>query len=111
VQPPKPAGYVDIAHLLDRLSASAHHRAVKALLVICALAGLALGIGASCGPQRSFCPNNPPDYNCIINSEAGALGGNGGNGGSRCPDGGSPNVGGGSCTCVQIGQMSYPCAF
>jgi hypothetical protein len=58
---------------------------VKAFLIVCALAGVALGVASSCGPQQSFCPNNPPVYNCINNSEAGAIGGMGGNG-SACED-------------------------
>jgi hypothetical protein len=89
---------------------------VKALLVICAVVGLALGIGASCGPQRPYCPNpddptHGPDNNCITNSEAGAVGGNGGGGGSRCPDGGSISLNGDNCVCMPFGQAPYPCAF
>jgi hypothetical protein len=53
---------------------------VKALLVVSALALAALGIASSCGPERPFCPNNPPEFNCINNSDASALGGNGGTG-------------------------------
>jgi hypothetical protein len=53
---------------------------VKAFLVVCALAGAALAIATSCGPERCFNPNNPPEFNCIVNSDAGAIGGNGGTG-------------------------------
>ena len=55
---------------------------MKALLLVCALVGVLLGVGASCGPQQSFCPNNPPYYNCY-DSEAGAGGMGGGGGTSR----------------------------
>jgi hypothetical protein len=61
---------------------------VKAFLVLCALAGAALAIATSCGPQRSFCPNpddpmHGMDNNCIPNNDAAAIGGNGGTG-STC---------------------------
>jgi hypothetical protein len=56
---------------------------VKAFLVVCALAGAALAVATSCGPERPFCPNNPPEFNCINNSDAGSIGG-GGAGGSSC---------------------------
>jgi hypothetical protein len=71
---------------------------VKPFLIICAFAGLALGIGGSCGPQRSFCPNNPPEYNCITNSEAGSMGGAGGMA-DMC-DGGLHTVRDGVVVCI-----------
>jgi hypothetical protein len=88
---------------------------VKALFAACALVGLALGIGASCGPERAFCPDpNSPfhgqDNTCINNSEAGSIGGNGGAGASRCPDGGSIQINpDNSCTCSVFAGTSYPC--
>ena len=88
---------------------------VKALFAVCALVGLALGIGASCGPERPFCPTTDSPFHgqdnaCINNSEAGATGGNGGSGASRCPDGGSITINpDNSCTCTVFGGTPYPC--
>jgi hypothetical protein len=56
---------------------------VKPILVVCALVLATLGIVSSCGPERPFCPNNPPEFNCINNSDASSIGG-GGAGGAAC---------------------------
>jgi hypothetical protein len=84
--------------------------AVKAILVVCALAGVLMGVGASCGPKQSFCPNNPKLYNCYDMDAAmtGSAGTSGGPG--RCPDGGSLNIDQNSvCTCMGAGIATYPC--
>jgi hypothetical protein len=72
---------------------------VKAFLIVCALAGVALGVASSCGPQQSFCPNNPPVYNCINNSEAGSAGGAGGMGPDPC-EGGARTIVNGMVVCL-----------
>jgi len=50
---------------------------VKSLFIVCGLVGLALGIATSCGPKESFCPNNPPLYNCYETTGTGGAGGGG----------------------------------
>jgi hypothetical protein len=83
--------------------------AVKALFVVCALAGVLMGVGASCGPKQSFCPKNGPYYNCY-DSEGGMSTGGTSGAPSRCPDGGSLNIDQNSvCTCVGMGVTPYPC--
>jgi hypothetical protein len=50
---------------------------MKWFLSVCALAGLAAVLSSSCGPQKAFCPSNPPDYSCF-DKDGGGLGGMGG---------------------------------
>jgi hypothetical protein len=40
----------------------------------------AMGAIASCGPERKFCPDMPPDYECRVNLDSSANGGTGGGG-------------------------------
>jgi hypothetical protein len=91
---------------------SAHHRGVKRFLLLCALAGASFGIVASCGPERPFCPNNPPMYNCLPDSGTSIGGGSGTGGGfNKCPNGGAAILdGSGNCTCQGAGVPTYTCA-
>ena len=51
---------------------------MKWFLSVCALAGLAAALSSfSCGPQKQFCPNHPPDFACFDN-DGGGMGGTGG---------------------------------
>jgi hypothetical protein len=87
---------------------------VKKLLFVMLLLGSIAGIISSCGPERSFCPNNPPLYNCIPaaggNTGTG-MGGMGQPGNPFCPDGGAQVVTATDCTCSGPGVTTYPCAM
>ena len=51
---------------------------MKWLLGLCSVAALAVALSsASCGPQKAFCPNHPPDFSCF-NAGGGSEGGQGG---------------------------------
>lgn len=75
-----------------------------AFWVVCVLASV-LGMSASCGPQKPFCPDRDWDeFNCAVESDAGSIGGNGGQGGgSACPDGFEFRLVDGSFMCVAAG--------
>jgi hypothetical protein len=84
---------------------------VKRLVLLGAFVVTAFGIVASCGPERSFCPNNPPMYNCL--PDGGSMGGQSGTGGgfNKCPNGGGAVVDvSNNCTCQGGGVTPYPCA-
>jgi hypothetical protein len=80
-------------HPLDPARVARHHQMVlklnpvKPLLLLCAVVGAVLGIVTSCGPQQSFCPNNPPHYNCYDSDSA--MPGTGGMGDNGPCDGGA----------------------
>jgi len=86
---------------------------VKRFLLLCALAGASFGIVASCGPERSFCPNNPPMYNCLPDSGTSLTGTAGTGGGfNKCPNGGAAILDANAmCTCQGAGVTTYPCAM
>lgn len=54
-----------------------------AFWVVCVLASV-VGMSASCGPERAFCPDRH-DLNCVSETDAAPVGGQGG--GSACGPG------------------------
>lgn len=83
---------------------------MKQLVLLCALVGASFGIVASCGPERSFCPNNPPEYNCLPDAGP-SQGGQGGTGSAGpCPNGGSADFTTGTCKCTGPGITPYTCS-
>ena len=50
---------------------------MKWFLSVCALAGVIAAVSSSCGPEKQFCPNHPPDFSCYANGGSGMGGGGG----------------------------------
>ena len=61
---------------------------MKWLLGLCSVAAVVVAVSSSsCGPEKPFCPNHPPDFSCFA-AGGGAEGGQGGQDQGPC-DGGS----------------------